>query len=133
MKTIRSISVSVTVLILLIGVALPIFSTVQDERIYLAYTKLMETDIMGAQSPQIILDASNEPFEYLMKHPQKTLKRCLNYEAENPEDSKLLLNTTLGVMAYQKINDSKFSINGYSLNETIKKEDPKLYEQLMEK
>lgn len=131
MKNLRSLSVSVAVLILILGVLLPIFATVQEERVYLAYTELMESDILDDKMPRIVLNDNSEQFVYLMKHPKETLKNCLKYELENPEGAKLLLNTTLGIMAFQKITDEKSMYDALSLNATVQKQDPKLYEELV--
>lgn len=133
MKNLRSLGISVAVLILILGVAMPIFTTIQEERVNLAFFELMESEIMYTGGSMIRLDQSNEPFAYLMKHPKQALKICLSYEAENPEDEKLLLNTTLGMMAYRQIHDQEFALDGLSLNDTVKKQDPKLYRQLTKK
>ncbi len=133
MTNLRSLVISIAVLILMVGVAVPIFNTIQEERVNLAFFELMESEILETGGSKVRLDESNEPFVYLMKQPKQALKKCLRYETENPDAENLLLNTTLGMMAYRQIHDQEFALDGLSLNETVKKQDPKLYEQLTKK
>lgn len=120
-------------LILTLGVILPIFKTIQDERCSLAFSKVIESDLLLAKSIEQIITEQTETIDYLMKHPKQTLKNCVEYETQNPENPKSEILIKLAGPAYKKITNEDLPKETVCLNKTIQISNPELYEELVAK
>lgn len=130
-KSLNILVIPMAVLILTFGFLLPIFNTIQEERCILAFSEIVESDLLHVESADETLKDHPDTIAYLMKHPRQTLKLCLSYEAENPESEQLKLVTTIGMDAYERIAHSTGSNDSGSLSAMLKNEHPKLYEELV--
>ncbi len=133
MKNLRSLVAPIAVLIITLGVAIPMYGAIQEERQYLAFSGVMEADLLNNQESSRIMENNAAHVDYLLKHPRQTLKACLQYEIDNPEDARWELILLLGGMAYQKIEDEKLVTDGVSLIRSLKEQNPELYDVLMKK
>lgn len=129
-NTMNALIVPAAALILVLGLLVPIFNTIQGERCSLAFSKIMESDLLGVQAPDQVLEAHAETLNYLMKHPRQTLRICLAYAAENPRDPKLELNAVLAEKAYEGIRSEKLELVSADIHRSILMADPELYQEL---
>lgn len=132
-KSLNALVIPVIVLILVVGVLLPIFSTIKEERCSLAFSKVIESDLLLSKSPEQIIAEQSDTIAYLMKYPKQTLKNCIAYEDENLNSSKDDLIWNLAKIAYGQITNENLPEEPEKLNEFIKAKNPELYAELVEK
>ncbi len=118
------------VLILTVGLVLPVFNTIQEERCRLAFSEVVESDLVESETASQALSHHSKAVGYLMKHPRQTLKNCLAYESENPESTDHDLIIVLAGTAYEQIRHHKLPADVIHLKQEIQNTDPELYQDL---
>lgn len=129
-KNLKIVVMPIVLLILTIGLIVPIYTVIQEERCSLAFMKIISSDPVNIKPVSEIFDQNPDSVAYLMNHPKMTLKICLDHEAEAPDSDQAALVFGLAQTAYKEITTERLPENRGGLRASLQAEDPALYDEL---
>lgn len=132
-KNLKIVVMPIVLMILTIGLIVPIYTVIQEERCSLAFMKIISSDPVNIKPVSEIFDQNPDSVAYLMNHPKMTLKICLAHEAETPDSDQAALVFSLAQAAYQEISNEALPGNRGGLRLFLQEEDPALYDELTSK
>lgn len=102
MMNLKRLFVPVAALIFILGLVLPVFNLIQEERCSLMFSEIVTSDIVGIGiSATETIWSHPQQISYLMKHPEQTLKNCMDFEDASPDTEQKDLNSELAKMAFK--------------------------------
>lgn len=132
-KTLKIVVMPIVLMVLTIGLIVPIYTVIQEERCSLAFMKIISSDPVNIKPVSEIFDQNPDSVAYLMNHPKMTLKICLDYESEALDSDQAALVFSLAQAAYQEISNEALPENRGGLRLFLQEEDPALYDELTSK
>lgn len=116
--------------IVLLAIVVPVTSELQLERCSLAFDFIMESDLIGSRTSEEVLADCEVQKHYLMKHPRKTLRLCIDFEAVNNDNRiRANINRRLAEGAYHVITGESIVFDEKGIAQQIKSINPHLAEE----